>query len=803
MQKTNGTESWEDDDIDVGKIIHLILEHWLLLAFSVVIGLAVARAYIWYTHPIYQMTTTVLVEDKDRDISQSILDEVGMVSKSRNIENEIAILNSRSMMETAVSKLNLNVNYAIELGLRSRDFYKKSPILLDYTLNSDAPETFEVHVALSIDSSNAHLLFSWDSGPLGEGQSEHTATLGESFENPLGSFNLSATDWFSKLKENGDIRNQSFVLNYRSTDKLTSLYLDELKVEPEREKSSILRLKLRDRVAQRGIDVLNALLDVYVQNNIEKKNQLASNSLKFIDAQLDVITEDLSSLEEKIKGFKTTNGITDVSAEATFFLEQVGTLDRTVSEIDVKLSIINYLEDYIASDKNLKNASPSSLGIEDPLLNQLITRLSELTAERETMLKSTREANPVINSTDTKIQETKNALRKNLESIRNSLLASKGEVVKQLAVIEKKVEFLPKAEYELLALQRQYSIKESLYLLLLGKKSENSILLASTVSDNVVIDIARSTDSPVAPKRNFTYLLGLLGGLIAPSLYLLILLFVDNRVKDVNDLKRATNIPVLSLIPHMNEDKYLVISESANSAISEAFRSVRTNLSFLVRKDDLKTGVSEKVIQFTSAMGSEGKSFCSINLAASIALGGSKTIVVGLDLRKPKLAEYFDLPNKVGASSVLAGIESLEEAIVKTNVQNLDVLVGGPIPPNPSELLMSAGLTNMLDDLTSKYDQIILDTPPIGLVADSLIISEHAAATIYVVRQNTTNASSLSYITELYQAQKIKNVAILFNDVKASRFGYGYGYGYGHGYYAESVNSNDLKSKILRLFKRG
>ncbi|MDC0303415.1 polysaccharide biosynthesis tyrosine autokinase [Flavobacteriales bacterium] len=789
-----GGPEYKEDELDLGKVLFLVLENWLFYAFSIVACLIIAYGYAWYTHPMYKMSTTVLVNDEGNDISQSILDEVGVMGKKRNIENEIAILGSRSLMEKAIATLNLNTSYAVDLGMRTRDLYSEVPLQLDLRLNENVPPSFTVFASINDTGTSSELLWQWTVND-DDREMEQTVAFGEGFSNELGHFRLNKTKMFESMVIGDSALSQNYTLTYRSTDLLATRYLDLLKVSEARDQASILLLALEDRKRQRGVDLLNALLNVYIQNNIEKKNQLASNSLKFIDNQLAVIIEDLENLENNIKSFKISSGISDVSAEASFFLEQVSLLDQSTSEIDVKLSIIAYLEEYITSDKDLKNASPSSLGIEDPLLQSLISQLSEYNSERVSMLRFTKEDNPLINAIDTKIEETKSSLIKNTSSIRNGLLASKTEIKAQLNEVEKRVRTLPKAEYELLALQRQYSIKESLYLLLLEKKSENSIILASTVSDNLIIDTGRSADEPVAPKKLIIYLLGLLIGIGVPSIYLLMIALFDNRIMDKSDIAKVTSIPFLGIIPHHKENGYIVVADNVNSAIAESFRSIRTNISFLVRKDELAEGVSPKVVQVTSAIGSEGKSFCSINLAASLALGGGKTVIVGLDLRKPKLAEYFSSSNKVGASSVLAGINSLEEATISSDTANLDFIVAGPVPPNPSELLMGKGMNELLEALTAKYDHVVLDTPPIGLVTDSLIISEHVATTIYVIRQNVSNSRSLEYINDLYQAKKISNISILLNDVKTGRFNYGYG----NGYYSES-NTPTRMQRLLNRF---
>jgi tyrosine-protein kinase Etk/Wzc len=789
----------EDDQIDLSKIFLRMLESWKLFLVFVPMGLMLAYAYVWYVHPVYVMEATVLVEDESNDISQSILDEVGVLSKKRNIENEIAILSSRSMMERALSTQVLNINYAVVLGLKKRNLYVKLPFKLDYSLSDVSIPRFDMSMTVSEDGDHAEITFNYKKSHASEEiEFVEEISFGDDFNNQLGHFRFIKTPFFDEMVVSDTALSRDYELIFHSPDLLTTTYLEKLRVEEAREQASILKLTLEDRIPERGVDVLTAILSVYIQDNIEKKNQLASNALKFIDKELGVITSDLETLEEDIKLYKANSGITDVSSEATFFLQQVGSLDRTMSELDVKLSIISYLEEYIRNDKDLNNASPSSLGLSDPLLTSLIVTLSELSSERESMLKFTKPDNPLVTSIDIKIKDTKSSLTNNIQSIRSGLLASKEEIGTQMEKVESKVSSLPQAEYELLALQRQYSIKESLYLLLLEKKSENSILLASTISDNMVLDKARSSDKPISPMKKIIYLLGLMAGLGIPLIYVGLISIFDDRIKNLDDLKNHIHIPFLGIIPHNEDSDYLVIKDNTNSPISEAFRSIRTNLNFVIGNRSKDVTDQQKVIQVTSAIGSEGKSFFSINLAASLALGGSRTIVVGLDLRKPRLAEYFNVSNNVGASSVLAEISDLDSAIQNTGHANFDLMVGGPVPPNPSELLLSPNLPKLLHELSDIYDYVVIDTPPIGLVTDSLILAEHASTTIYVVRQGVTKISTLSYINELYQTKKINSLTAVLNDAKQSRFSYGYGYGYGYGYNEKSNSRWSWKSLLGR-----
>lgn len=779
----------QEEEIDFEKIFNLVLENIWLFIFSVVLGLGLSYAYMWYTEPVYQMSSTVLVEDEGNDISQTILDEVGVIGKSRNIENEIGILSSRRLMEKAVERLGIKCDYRVNLGLRSRAIYDDSPLKLEFIPVDIEQETFVLHVSVKDENlADATLTYS-DNGNQIERSSE--VPLNSMFKNELGQFKLVTTEKFNSMVLGDAALSQDYELAHRSVEAVAARYLSSLGVAEIRKKASILRLTVEDNNAQRGADVLNTVLDVYIEENVKKKSQLSSNALEFIANQISIISNELAGIEMEIKSFKSINNISNVSSESTFFLEQVGELDRNVSKIDVQLSIINYLNEYVTEKNDLKNASPTSIGVDDPLLGQLIVKLSELSSEREGMLRFTKKENPLISSIDTKIEETRSSLIRNIESIKQGLLASKSEFETQLNKVEQKVKTLPKAEFELIGLQRQYSIKEGLYLLLLEKKSENSIMLASTVSDNLIIDDARIPNEPINPKSRLVYLIGFILGFSLPSAYVIFLMMFDDRLKSTDDLKKATGIPILGVIPHHETDESIVMEGNSNSPIAEAFRSVRTNLGFLVRPSQEKIETNANVIQLTSTIGSEGKSFCSINLGTSFAVGGLKTIVVGLDLRKPKLAEPFNVSNSVGSSSVLAGIESLDKAIIKSEIENLDILVGGPIPPNPSELLMSDKLGILIEELRNRYHYVILDCPPIGLVTDSLIISKHADTTMYLTRQGFTKSKGLAYINDLYATKKISSVSILFNDVKRTRFGYGYGTGftYGYGYYSEEAST--------------
>ncbi|MFT4680504.1 MAG: tyrosine-protein kinase Etk/Wzc [Granulosicoccus sp.] len=790
-----------EEEIDVSKILFTALQNWYLFAGALIIALGFAWFYNWYAHPIFRMNGTVLVKDDKGSMGENLLAEMGALQSKRNIENEIEILRSRSLMGKALNELDMEITYILESGIRQRELYKASPIELEIVPLETIPDGFNLETTI-LDSNSFEIDYLVYNLSGEEEWFNETHLFNEDFELPFGHFRMKQSDSFDQFMKGSERNLQLF---FHSNDALISKYLGLLKVQTARTGSSILTLSLEERVKQKGVDVLDKLLDVYMQNSIEQKNQLTSNSLRFIDAQLDVITKDLSVIESDMQEYKTDEGITDLSAEAEFFLGQVGQYDQQISGIEMQLSFIDYLEKYIKEGKEFENSSPASIGINDPLLAQLITRLSDLEAERGSLLKYTKSDNPMVTAIDSKISNTKKSLLDNVISIRDGLLANKTQAQKQLSSVESKVKSLPGRETELVGYQRKFSIKENLYLLLLEKKSENSILLASTVSDNLVIDRARSTILPIKPVKSLTHGIALILALILPAAFLLVKNMFDNKINDRGELQRITSIPLVGMVNHNDSKTDLVVSERPKSPIAEAFRGIRTNLQYFGKSSDLGQDAHSNVFLVTSSIGSEGKSFCSINLSTVFALGGKRTILLGMDLRKPKLSGHFEnVSRDKGASGYLAGIYDLDECIQTTGIQNFDIMISGEIPPNPSELIMSKRMDELVNELSERYDYVVMDTPPIGLVTDGLIMSKYATASIYVVRQGFTLKGQLDYVNDLYKESKMKNLSILFNAVKydASRYGYSYGYGYGYGYYDSDDQSKGIVGRVLASFKR-
>ncbi|NQX97785.1 MAG: polysaccharide biosynthesis tyrosine autokinase [Flavobacteriales bacterium] len=551
-------------------------------------------------------------------------------------------------------------------------------------------------------------------------------------------------------------------------------------------------LSIEEQVPQRGIDFLNTLVQVYLENDILEKNKIASSTASFIAAQLATISAELKQIEMVRQDFKIEKGISDVSAESQMILENVKIKDQELSNFNLQLRFVEYLQGYIKENKNLADIAPSSLGINDPLLVKLINQITELGIEKQKLELQAKEENIALKTINEQINYTRKKLVQNIKSIKNGLETSKKESKRALAVLEGELRSIPKTERELVSIEREYRVKESLYLYLLQKEAETSLALAASVSDNRIIEEARATPYPIRPIPKKSYSLALLLSLLLPTGLIFIKDLLNDTVKDKKTISRMTGLPILGVVGFSKENSSLIVSEKPKSLIAESFRSIRTNLKYFA------AGKEQKVMLITSSVGSEGKTYTAMNLSSIIAASGKKTVLLGFDLRKPKIVGDFGISNDKGISSFLIGAEKVEDVIQHTSIEYLDIIPSGPIPPNPSELIMNSKMDELIEKLKKEYDNIIIDSPPIGLVTDALLLSKYADVSIFVVRQNVTKKDHLSHIGQLYREGKLINTTILFNAVKTGDSGYGYGYGYGQGYYEE----DNKKSFLNRIFKK-
>ncbi|MDQ3051134.1 MAG: polysaccharide biosynthesis tyrosine autokinase [Bacteroidota bacterium] len=759
--------------------VNKIARYWYLYIICLAIALGLAYYYNWYTTPVYYATGTLLINDDKRNMTtQDLLSQVSNIDNTGGIDNEIELIQSRSMIAKTLRRLDFEVSYLLKGNFKKSELYKQTPVKIVF--DSLSYKVYGKPIDIKVIDNKTYEI-SYD---LSKTQETTTAvhSFGETVHSSIGKFKMEKTANFrDSLFITPEFEKRNFVIYVHNFDHLIDTYSKALNIQFVSKKATVIELTLQDPVPQKAGDFLNMLMEVYIQSGIDNKNEIATNSLNFIDDQLELITADLKASEESLESFKTEMGITDISTEAQSFLGSVQVYDARISEIDIQTSFLQYLENYIQQDKELDKISPASLGIADPLLTKLITQLSDLQNQRKSQINSTTSDNPIVVTLDIQIQNTKEDLLENVRSIKDGLKASRQQAEIQLNRVQGKIKSVPATQRKLIGMERQATIREGLFNYLLQKKAETAIMLASTISDNRIVNSARASYKPVHPIPNQTYTIALLLGMLLPAFSIYLKDMLDDKIKDIGDIENITDIPILGVIGFTKENENMVVAAKPESMIAESFRLIRTNIQFFSN-----TNACIRIL-VTSSISSEGKSFCAANLAAIYAISGKKVILVNGDLRKPKKNTEFNLPNDIGISNYLIGASPAQDVIQSSPVvPNLDIVLSGPKPPNPSELIINPRMDDFFQYLESRYEVIIVDSPPIGIITDGLAFIKYIDTTIYIIRESVTHRRNIEFVNNLYRNKKIANLGIIFNAVKTGQmYGYGYNDNYGYGYYNE------------------
>ncbi|TLV02392.1 GumC family protein [Dyadobacter luticola] len=739
------------------------LRYWYLFPIFVALSLIAAFLYLQITKPVYLSQTSILIKDEKKgiDAGASILEEMTQFGGDKLVENEIEIFKAESLMGQVAKELNLEVAFFAKDGLRTVDLYKNSPIVVKPEIISEYALENSMYIQM-IDSLHYKI-----------NDEEQVYKFGQRFRNPWGLFTVEA----GTASEYKDIEVRFFNL-----PTLTASMLTRLTVSLANMKSTVLQLTFEDPSKQRGKDILNKLLDVYVQSSLNDKNSEASNTLKFIETRLGLITGELGDVEQDVEAYKTSKGLTDISAESQLFLQNIKENDSKLSEINTQISILESVDNYIKNSTDGATA-PATYMINDPVLVSLLTKYNDLILQREKYARTTQANNPLLETINTQLAQTKQAIRENVQNLRRGMDVTKRNLEGINTRFSAGLRSIPQKEREYVGIKRQQTIKEGLYLYLLQKREETALGYASTVTDSRLIDAPTTSIEPIKPKKLFIWSGALLAGFAIPVLLINLIFLLNNTIQSKDDIEKISGISVLGEIGTLKVDpgQDAIISITSRSAVAEQFRALRTNLQYL---GDGRC----RVLMFTSSIGGEGKSFVSVNLAASLAYSDKRVILVGLDLRKPTLHERLNIPNSKGVTNYLIGHGDVSSLIQSTGVHpKFDVITSGPIPPNPSELLGNGRLPILIKELREEYDYILIDSPPYGLVTDASIISDYVDASLYLVRFNYTLLDHITRIAELNRTKRFANLSVIFNGVNyGTGYGYGYGYGgYGYGYYSE------------------
>jgi tyrosine-protein kinase Etk/Wzc len=600
------------------------------------------------------------------------------------------------------------------------------------------------------------------------------------------------------------VRNYKRPLNIQLLDpkEVANKNLSQLTVALRNKVSSVLELSYSATNVKRGKDVLNALMQVYNETALEDKNKTTQSTLLFIDERLKLISGELTDVEKNVENFKSSQGLTDISSESSLYLSNVQANDAQLNEVNIQLSVIKDIQSYVNSESS-EEKLPSTLGISDPVLSDQIRQLGELQLKRDQLLSTTQASNPLLEPINKQIKTTRAGIQAGIKNVYISLISTKQALQKNNSKYETAIKRVPGQERQFISIKRQQSIKESLYLYLLQKKEETALAYAASVADGRVVDDAYASHIPVSPQGNKIYLIAFIIGLALPLAYIYIKDLLDNKINNSNDINKLTKVAILGEIAFEQSTDAIVVNANSRKAIAEQFRSIRTNMQYLSGKQVEGKG---RVTLFTSSMSGEGKSFVASNVAAALAISGRRTVLLELDLRKPKISKYLDLTNKTGMSNYLIGKATMNDIIQPTSINvNLYVIGSGPIPPNPSELLIQNDLDILFQYLKANFDEIIIDTPPVGLVTDAQILSRFADVSIYLIRHGVTTKDQVRQFNKLYSENKFPKLNVIFNGVElGGRYGYGYGRGYGYGYYSDASNLNkkDFSGVIKDLVKR-
>ena len=755
-----------------------------LFVASVVTAVTAAYLYLRYQVPYYNSSVSILVKDDKNSQPSDALNEIILFKPKTNLANEAEILKSATLMQTVVRAINLDTQYWVEGSLKKSEIYLNRPFNLEAISQKDSNTAYTL--VLNFNKQGYFKVQDLANQWYRQGDIIH------GWQGDFKITNINASALNPEYK---------YIVQWVPPFQMATGLAAGLNIRQLNREATILNINIVTEIQQKGLDILNELVKAYNNSIIENKNKVIENTVKFIDGRLILLTSELGKVEQGLQDFRQKNEILDIQKQGELQSDELTTMNEKLDEQEIRLQVTEMITQYISSPGKRFSLVPSSLGIEDPTLLALVTDYNELQLEREEKLKIMPRANPVVQVLENQLEKVRTSLLENLSNIKRATASIRNSLLTDYNGLRSQIREVPLKEKELAEIQRQQGIKEKLYLFLLQKREESAITVASSISNASSIDPASTSGAPVSPDRSGTFRLALIAGLLIPAGFIYIRELLNDKVTTKADITWATEIPVAGeIMHHKMGGRKLVVGEKDRSIISEQFRVTRTNLQFFI------TDKKSPVILVTSSIAGEGKTFTSMNLGAVWALANKKTVILELDLRKPKISRSFGLFDKKGISDYIIGDVSKEELpVLVQNTNNLYIVPAGPIPPNPSELLLDEKINELFNYLKANFDVIIIDSAPIGLVSDAKVLSRFANAVVFIVRQRYTPKKQLDFINELYLKKTFTTMCLLVNDVKLTGAHSYYSYGYGNSYstgmsYNYSYSENDKQSWWKRLY---
>ena len=794
MEPTNGTPVLETKKMQLPSPREFLLRYikylpWILISLAV--ALVLAKVKLRYATPIYKADSRFLIKkETPYGHSDGKFDDIFMGGSAQNVYNEIEIIKSRPLAARVVKALHLQTSCFNKGSIRSSLLYHEAPITLLLMGSEDSVSSFGVQITIT---DNDHF-------KVGENPTLHT--FGETL--------MQSGVQYKIIKLYPTVVNVSksnvFVLTHTSAEKAANALVGGLSVVLSDNYGQIINLSYQSESPDLAVDILNTLMEVYRQSNIEDKRQMKISTLQFIDERLDSLKGELGAVEKNLTQYIEEKQAFQLDKQSELYLNSLSSETTNLAQQDLRIQIIDFLIHYLKT--SAWKAVPVELGTPEPTLMPLISEYNLLQQERKNAIATMPETNPYIQQNlDPRIDKVRSDILESLNSVRQSYVIARDAIQQRNSQIEGKLQALPSKGQQLAEKNRQQKIKEELYLFLLQKREETAIASASTVSDSKVVEPALPGNYPISPNARSAYMIAFILGLVIPGGIIALKEYLNDRVHGRVDIERLTDAPFMGEIGHSEDAMALVVKHNSRRFISEQFRIIRTNLQFILSKSE------KPVVLVTSSFSGEGKSFVSTNIGAVMALTGKRTVIMELDIRKPKVVSNLDLKRQKGITNYIIGNATVDEIIMPVpNVENLFVISCGPVPPNPAEMLLDPKLKQLFEEVKRRFDIVIVDTAPVGLVSDAMVIGRHADCTLYILRQGYTYKNQVRLIDELYTQKKLPRLSVLLNDMKGgvgygSYYGYGaygygarnrYGYGYGYGYF-DMEQKKKKKSLIRRI----
>lgn len=764
---------------DLRVLLALATRHWYLFVICLLMASGAAMVYLKFAQPMYRAEAQVRIKE-ERSFGEDVLfSELGMGRKPRNLENEVLVMMSSPLMVDVIIRKNLHYRYFRKLGPVLRELYADSPIrILDWS--GKGPSARVNGEVVVVDSTRYRFIVD---------DTEYSGAFGEILVLPQGKLVL----WTDGSLDPGE----GLIIAALSEYEMAGYFQENLEVSIAGEESSVIMISLKDPIPQRAYDVLTGLIEAYNKHSVEEKNRGYQSAIQLISERLEIVAAELSQVESDVERFKSSSIKVEVGAEGTMLLTELADYDKKISELETQMRLLDAVEDLLSSSIGNKEFVPTDLGVTSPALTKELMAFNEMLGQRQMLERRLGPDHPDLQTLDKRIENQRKTISDNLSSMKREMSMRLRSARQQMRIAEERTRSLPGRQRGLVERERRKGVVENLFLYLLQKREELSISMAVTTSSGSVVEPPQLPEVPMSPKGKQVWMIALFLGLAIPSGGLAVFMVLNDRVADAASIARVTGTPIIGTVAASDEEGSMVVREKSHSPITEMFRLLRTDLMYLTPGEELK------VIMITSSVSGEGKSFISMNLGMSLALAGRKVMILELDLRKPKQERYFGLPpGALGIVNFLVDPHVRAEQIVQNSGfhPGLDVILSGPTPPNPGELILSKRLRELLTDLKRTYDTIILDTPPVGMVADALQMADLPQATMYVVRAGYTRLPQLKVIDDIHTKGKLPRPFIVLNGASTDSLGtYG---GYTYGYYHQDEDK-EQGSWMQRLFGGG